>query len=101
MIKMISQNKTCIEADILCINLTPNQYNALSPAIVYVSNGVTISGNFMTSQMNTIAMQRTSLRAFVKGTELVWKSRIDAQTYLHFVLQKGLIMDVLQCLYQG
>ena len=50
MIKKIRQNTTWIEADILGINLTPNQYNALAPAIVYVSNDVTIPFNSVTSQ---------------------------------------------------
>ena len=49
-IKKIRQNKTWIEADILGINLTPNLYNALTPAIVYVSNDVTIPFNSVTSQ---------------------------------------------------
>ena len=46
------ENKTWIEADILGINLTPNQYNvlALVPAIVYVSNDVTIPFNSARSQ---------------------------------------------------
>ena len=44
-IKKIRQNTTWIEADILGINLTPNRYNALTPAIVYVSNDVTIPFN--------------------------------------------------------
>ena len=39
-----------IEVDILGINLTPNQYNALAPAIVYVSNDITVPFNTMTSQ---------------------------------------------------
>ena len=43
--KKIRQNKTWIRADIQCINLTPNRYNALAPAIVYVSNDVTIPVN--------------------------------------------------------
>ena len=50
MIKKIRQNTTWIEADILGINLTPNRYNALAPAIVYVSNDVTIPFNSVTSQ---------------------------------------------------
>ena len=29
-IKKIGQNKTWIEADITCINVTPNRYNALA-----------------------------------------------------------------------
>ena len=45
-IKQIRQNNTRIEADILFINLTPNPYNALAPASVYVSNDVTILSNF-------------------------------------------------------
>ena len=49
-IKKKGQNKTWIEADIPCINVNPNRYNALAPAIVYVSNDVTISLNSMTSQ---------------------------------------------------
>ena len=49
-IKKIRQNTTWIEADILGINLTPNRNNALSPAIVYVSNDVTIPFNSVTSQ---------------------------------------------------
>ena len=50
MIKEMRQNTTWIEADILGINLTPNRYNALAPAIVYVSNDVTIPFNSVTSQ---------------------------------------------------
>ena len=49
-IKNIRQNMTVIEADILGINLTPNRYNALAPAIVYVSNDVTIPLKSVTSQ---------------------------------------------------
>ena len=49
-IKKIIQNKSRIEADIPSINLTPNRYNALAPAIVYVSNDVTVKMNSMTSQ---------------------------------------------------
>ena len=48
--KKIRQNTTWIDADILGINLTPNRYNALAPAIVYVSNDVTIPFNSVTSQ---------------------------------------------------
>ena len=50
MIEKIKQNMTGIEADILGINLTPNRYNALAPAIVYVSNDVTIPFISVTSQ---------------------------------------------------
>ena len=49
-IKKMRQNTTWIEADIPDINLTPNWYNALNPAIVYVSNDVIIPFNSMMSQ---------------------------------------------------
>ena len=49
-IDIIMQNMTWIEADILGINLTPNQYNALAPAIVYVSNDDTIPFHSVISQ---------------------------------------------------
>ena len=49
-IKEIRRNTTWIEAEILGINLTPNLYNVLAPAIVYVSNDVTIPFNSLTSQ---------------------------------------------------
>ena len=49
-IKKMRQNTTWIEADILGINLTPNRYIALAPAIVYLSNDVKISFNSVTSQ---------------------------------------------------
>ena len=49
-IKTIRQNMTWIEWDILGMNLTPNRYNVLVPAIVYVSNDVTIPFNSVTSQ---------------------------------------------------
>ena len=44
----IGQNKTWIEGDIPDVTLTPNRYNALVPAIVYASIGVTIPFNSMT-----------------------------------------------------
>ena len=49
-IKKIRQNTTRIEVDIVGIKLTPNRHNALAPAIVYVSNDVTIPFNSVTSQ---------------------------------------------------
>ena len=49
-IKKIRQNTAWMEADILAKNLTPNRCNALAPAIVYVSNDVTIPFNSVTSQ---------------------------------------------------
>ena len=49
-IKKKRQNMPWIEADILGINLTPNRYNAHAPAIVYVSDDVTIPFNSVTSQ---------------------------------------------------
>ena len=50
MTKKIRQNTAWIETDILGINLTPNRYNALAPAIVYVSDDVIIPFNSVTSQ---------------------------------------------------
>ena len=49
-IKEIRQKTTWIEVDILGINLTPNRQNALAPAIVYVSNEVTVPFKSVTSQ---------------------------------------------------
>ena len=49
-IKKIRQNTAWIEADILGKNFTPDWCNALAPAIVYVSNDVTIPFNAVTSQ---------------------------------------------------
>ena len=49
-IKKIRQNLTWIGADIRGTNHTLNQYNALAPAIVYVSNDGTIPFNSVTSQ---------------------------------------------------
>ena len=49
-IRKIRQNTTWIEEDILGLNRTPNRYNALDPAIVYVGNYVTIPFNSVTSQ---------------------------------------------------
>ena len=51
MIKKVGWIKTRIEADIPRINVTPNQSNALAPAIVYVSNDVTIPFKSVTSQL--------------------------------------------------
>ena len=48
-IKKKQLNKTWIEADIPCINLTPNRYNALALAIVYGSNDVIVPVDFMMS----------------------------------------------------
>ena len=39
-----------MEVDISGIHLTPNPYNALAPAIVYVSNDVIIPFNSVMSQ---------------------------------------------------
>ena len=50
-VKNIRHNMTWIEAEVLGINLYPNLYNALVPAIVYVSNEITISFNSVTSQL--------------------------------------------------
>ena len=49
-INKMRQNRIRIEVDIPDINLTPNQYNALASAIVYISYDVTISLTSMTPQ---------------------------------------------------
>ena len=49
-IKKMRQYKAWIEADIPCINFTSNRYEALNPASVYVSYGVTIPVNSMKSK---------------------------------------------------
>ena len=74
MIKKIRQNKTWLEADIPCVNILPNRYNAFAPAVAYVSNNVVIPDNFMTSKMNTKATLRTLLQSHLYGTEIVLKS---------------------------
>ena len=71
MIKKTRPIKTWIEADFPCKYLTPNWYNALVPVVVYVSNDITISGNFMMSRIETIGTTNTGLRARVNGTKLV------------------------------
>ena len=49
-IKKMRQNTMWIEAAILGINLTPNRFNALDPAIVYVNNDIAIPFKSVTSQ---------------------------------------------------
>ena len=86
MIMNIRQNTTWIEADILGINLTPNRYNALAPAIVYVSNDVTIPFNSVTSQKQH--KERCCERTWMRP-KLVWNLRIGARTHLYFFMHKG------------
>ena len=62
-----------IKVEIPSINLTPNRYNALAPGIVYVNNYITIPINSMTSQMSTIATQRSLLWVCVNGAEIILK----------------------------
>ena len=71
MIRKIRQHTTWIGADILGINLTPNWYNALAPAIVYVSNDVTAP---IKLHDVTIATQRMLPRAHWNGSEIILKS---------------------------
>ena len=85
-IKKIRQNTTWIEADILGINLTPNRSNALAPAIVYVSNDVTIPFNSGTSQQQH--KERYCERAWM-GPKSFWNLRIGARTYLYFFMYRG------------
>ena len=73
-IKKIRQNKTWNKADILCINLTPNWYNALASAVVYVSNDVTFPFNTMIPEKqqkikNLTASMRDRDRNCLKSTD--------------------------------
>ena len=79
-------NKTWIEADIPCINVTNDRYNALVPAIVYVRNDVTIPFNSMTSQSqhNEPCCERTW-----KGPNRFVMDRFDDWTQLYFFMYKG------------
>ena len=82
-IKEIRQNTTWIEADILSINLTANRHNALAPAIVYVSNDV------------TIATQRTLLWAHVNETKIAVKSTDRRSNLSPFLYVQRLIHGCL------
>ena len=86
LIKKMRQNTMWIEADILDIHLTPNRYNALAPAIVYVSNDVIIPFNFVTSQSQH--KKRCCERTWM-WQKSFWNLRIGAPTYLHFFMYKG------------
>ena len=86
MIKKIRQNRMWIEGDILGINLTPNRYNALAQAIVYVGNDVTIPFNSVTSQKQH--KERYCERMWM-GQKSFWNLRIGAQTYLYFFVYRG------------
>ena len=88
-IKKIRQTTTWIEADILGINITPSRYNALTPAIVYVSNDVTIPFKSMTSQKQH--KERYCERAWM-GSKSFSNLRIGARTFLYFFRIMG--MDV-------
>ena len=85
-IKKIRQNTAWIEADILGKNLTPNWYNALAPAIVYVSNDVTIPFSAVTSQWQH--RERCCERTWIRPKSF-WNLRIGARTCLYFFMYKG------------
>ena len=71
MIQKIRQNKTWIEADIPCINLTANRYIALTSAIVYASNDVTTPFNPVLKSTD----RRSNITIFlhVQGLNHVWQ----------------------------
>ena len=73
LVKKTGQNRTLIEADILDITLTPNRYNALAPAIVHLSNDVTIA---------------TYCERHWMGPKSFWNLRIGTRTYLYFFRYK-------------
>ena len=59
---------------ILCINLIPNQYIALTAVLVYVTKNITIPVNFIASHMDTIVIQRTLLLVCVNEPGNIFKS---------------------------
>ena len=63
----IGQHKTWTDADIPCINITPNHYNALTQAIFYVRQWL-----HNPIQLHDVTV--TTLRRHVNGTEIVLKS---------------------------
>ena len=75
---------TWIEEDILGINLTPNRYNALVPAIVYVSNDESSQSHSTQWRHNNNTNNVTA-----SAREWDWNLRIGARTYLHFFMCKG------------
>ena len=85
-IKKIRQNTTWIEVDILGIDLTLSRYNALAPAIVYVSNDVIIPFNSVTSQQQH--KERYCEHTWM-GPKSFWNLRIGARIYFCFFTYKG------------
>ena len=85
MIKTIGQNKTWIEENIPCINVTPNQYSALVPAMVYISSYITISFNSMMSQLQQKEPYFNHTRM---GPKSLWNLQISGWTYLYFFMYK-------------
>ena len=90
-IKKTRQNTTWIEADILGINLTPNRYNALTPAICICQQ---------TSQSHSTPWRhhsdtRTLLRTHMNGTEIVLKSTDRPSNLSLFLYVQGLIRGCL------
>ena len=98
--KQIRQNTMWIEADILGINLTPNQYKCTRP-----SHCLRQQWRHNTIQLRdvTIATQRTLLRAQVDGTEIVLKStdrrsNISLFLYVPGLMHGCLIMFILKAI---
>ena len=89
-IKKTRQNTTWIEEDILGINLTPNWYNALAPAMVYVNR----RHNPIQLRDVTIATQERYCELTWMGPKLFWNLRIGPRTYLYFFMCKGWYVDV-------
>ena len=85
-IKKIRQNTAWIEADILGKNLIPNWCSALAPAIVYVSNDVTIPFKAVTSQWQhkERCCEHTRIRP-----KSFWNLRIGARTCLYFLCTRA------------
>ena len=90
-----------IKAEILCINFTPNLYNALTETIVYITTDITIPVNSMMSQMNTLVTQRTFLQVPVNGPDVFWDWWIGAGTYLAISSCTRELFLHVQGLYHG
>ena len=68
------QNHMWIKAEFLCLNRTPYRNFALSTAIVYVNNGITISDNSKPSQINTINYALESITLYRTMYNVHWRN---------------------------
>ena len=85
-IKETGQNKTWIETDTPCKNVTPNPYNALAPAIVCVSNDVGIPFHSMASHLQH--KEPYCKRTWIMGPKSFWNLQIGGWTQLYFFVNE-------------